>query len=68
MVPRCVGSDSHNSSFQIVVGSGRFFSFDYVFPPSTTQEQIHDDCVVPLVDGARDLYYQEFAVIKDFAC
>ncbi|KAJ2840474.1 hypothetical protein FBU31_000386 [Coemansia sp. 'formosensis'] len=35
---------------QIVIGADRAFTFDYVFSPEVSQEQIYDDSIAPLVD------------------
>ncbi|KAJ2508083.1 hypothetical protein GGF44_002458 [Coemansia sp. RSA 1694] len=35
---------------QIVIGADRAFTFDYVFSPEVSQEQIYDDAIAPLVD------------------
>ncbi|KAJ2490636.1 hypothetical protein IWW37_003010 [Coemansia sp. RSA 2050] len=35
---------------QIVIGADRAFTFDYVFSPEVSQEQVYDDAIAPLVD------------------
>ncbi|KAJ2865443.1 hypothetical protein GGH94_002212 [Coemansia aciculifera] len=35
---------------QIVIGADRAFTFDYVFSPEVSQEQVYDDAIGPLVD------------------
>ncbi|KAJ1957234.1 hypothetical protein GGI12_005082, partial [Dipsacomyces acuminosporus] len=34
---------------QIVIGADRAFTFDYVFSPEVSQEQVYDDSMQPLV-------------------
>ncbi|KAJ1931160.1 hypothetical protein EC988_009877, partial [Linderina pennispora] len=34
---------------QIVIGADRAFTFDHVFAPEVTQEQVYEDAVLPLV-------------------
>ncbi|ORX73829.1 kinesin-domain-containing protein [Linderina pennispora] len=37
------------SSASIVIGADRAFTFDHVFAPEVTQEQVYEDAVLPLV-------------------
>lgn len=36
---------------QILAGSDAYFTYDHTFGPSTLQENIYDECVLPLIDG-----------------
>ncbi|PKK65650.1 P-loop containing nucleoside triphosphate hydrolase protein, partial [Rhizophagus irregularis] len=35
---------------QILIGTDKSFTFDYVFPSDTEQEEVFQDCVSPLID------------------
>jgi len=35
---------------QILIGTDRSFTFDYVFPSDTEQEEVFQDCARPLID------------------
>ena len=35
---------------QIFLGSDRAFTFDHVFKPNSTQQEVYNDTVAPLVD------------------
>ncbi|KAJ2852096.1 hypothetical protein J3B02_003502, partial [Coemansia erecta] len=34
---------------QVVIGADRAFTFDYVFSPEVSQEQVYDESIKPLV-------------------
>ena len=36
---------------QIIVGSNKAFTFDFVYSPASQQEQVYSEAVVPLVNG-----------------
>ena len=36
---------------QIVIGKDKAFTFDFVFEPTSEQERVYQDAVVPLVRG-----------------
>ncbi|CAO0793737.1 unnamed protein product [Mucor circinelloides] len=35
---------------QIIVGGDRPFTFDYVYPPSSSQQELYSSCVIPLLN------------------
>lgn len=35
---------------QIIIGNDRSFTFDFVFPPETSQQQVYESSIIPLVD------------------
>ena len=35
---------------QIIVGGDRPFTFDYVYPPSSSQQEVYSSCVIPLLN------------------
>jgi len=36
---------------QLVIGSDKAFTFDFVYSPDATQQQVYDESIVPLVNG-----------------
>ena len=38
-------------STQVIVGSNRLFSFDHAFGPTSTQDEVYNSCVQPLVEA-----------------
>lgn len=53
-VPQCVHFIPDKP--QLVLGKDRGFTFDYVFPPKTTQAEVYDKCVEPLVKSCMEGY------------
>uniref|UniRef100_A0A8D2LYK2 Kinesin family member 4B n=1 Tax=Varanus komodoensis TaxID=61221 RepID=A0A8D2LYK2_VARKO len=47
----CLQDLTPPSSPQVVLGKDKPFTYDYVFDPSTEQEEVFNSCVVPLVRG-----------------
>jgi hypothetical protein len=43
-------------SNQIVIGKDKLFTFDYVIPPKTTQNELYDHCVKGLVQSLFEGY------------
>ncbi|XP_029296595.1 LOW QUALITY PROTEIN: kinesin-like protein KIF27 [Cottoperca gobio] len=43
-------------SAQVMLGSDRLFSFDHVFGPTASQDEVHESCVEPLVESLVDGY------------
>ena len=41
---------------QLIIGKDKTYSFDYVFPPRTTQTELYDACISPLVTGFLEGY------------
>ncbi|KAI8637462.1 P-loop containing nucleoside triphosphate hydrolase protein [Parasitella parasitica] len=35
---------------RIIIGNERYFTFDFVFPPKTSQQELYDHSILPLVD------------------
>ncbi|XP_020621415.1 kinesin-like protein KIF27 [Orbicella faveolata] len=53
-VPQCVHFIPDKP--QLILGKDRGFTFDYVFPPKTTQADVYDKCVEPLVKSCMEGY------------
>lgn len=53
-VPQCVHFIPDKP--QLILGKDRGFTFDYVFPPKTTQAEVYDKCVEPLVKSCMEGY------------
>lgn len=51
---RCLRSDINGN--QINIGHDNSFTFDNVFPEESSQEEIYDACVLPLVGGEWNRY------------
>lgn len=47
---------------QIVIGHDRAFTFDFVFPPETSQEQLYKSSIIPLVDRFTEGYGNDFII------
>lgn len=41
---------------KVIIGSGKEFSFDYVFGPTASQSDVYESCVLPLVETLVDGY------------
>lgn len=39
-----------NNQQQIILGGDRPFTFDYVYPPNSSQQDVYDTCVIPLLN------------------
>ena len=75
----CVKISSETN--QIVVGKDKLFTFDYVIPPKTTQNELYEQCVKGLVQSlfegynstvfaygqtVRLLYYTNVKILTNF--
>lgn len=49
--PRFPSLDSFIFVFQVVVGNDKAFTYDYVFDPTTEQEEVFNTAVSPLLSG-----------------
>jgi len=45
----CVTADTQNC--RVTLGNNRMFTFDHVFGPTSSQDEVFDTCVPPLLDG-----------------
>lgn len=43
-------SIAFQSDNQIIVGGDRPFTFDYVYPPNSGQQDVFNTCVIPLLN------------------
>lgn len=58
---------------QVILGSDKAFTYNYVFDMDDKQEMVYDTCVASLVDSSLegyDIYHfnsnQKFSIIGDF--
>ncbi|XP_062274108.1 kinesin-like protein KIF27 [Scomber scombrus] len=43
-------------SAQVMLGSDRLFSFDHAFGPTSSQDEVYESCILPLVEALLDGY------------
>ncbi|XP_046859359.1 kinesin-like protein KIF27 isoform X2 [Xenia sp. Carnegie-2017] len=53
-VPKCITFVQDKQ--QLILGKDKAFTFDFVFQPSVTQEEVYETCVEPLVKGCFNGY------------
>ena len=49
---------------QVILGTNKHFTYDYVFGPETPQDQVYDEAVKSLVDGIFEGKIQLSLIIK----
>lgn len=45
------GTDAYFVFSQVIVGTEKAFTYDYVFDPATEQEEVYNTAVSPLLNG-----------------